>query len=113
MAKVGVTELHESLGFRDYGGSGHRTRAVFHYEPLLRLYKLEVPSLFGRLLRDEGILLDRTDAQLFDAELDELLDEFGPLIWPLPGLGPRDHLLEPNEGSRYTSDLVYPRDKTV
>jgi hypothetical protein len=110
---MGVTELLESLGLRDYGNSNYQARAVFKFEPLLRLYRLEIPSLFGLLLRDEGISLDRADPNLFEADLDELLKEYGPLIWPSPGQGCRDHLLTPDEGSRYTSDLVYPKDNTV
>lgn len=113
MAKRGVAETLESLGLKDHGTSGYRARAVFHYEPLLRLYKLEIPSLFGRLMRDQGIFLDRADPDLFHTELEELLADLGPLIWPVPGQGPRDHLLMPVEGSRYTSDIVYPRDKDV
>lgn len=110
---MGVTEILEALGLKDYGTSGHRTRAVFHYEPLLKLYKLEIPSLFGRLLRDEGILLDRADPNLFQVELGELLAEFGPLIWPTPGQASRDHLLKPQKDSRYRSDIVYPRDESA
>lgn len=113
MAKLGVTEIHESLGFKNHGNSSYRTRAVFHYEPLLRLYKLEIPSLFGRLMRDEGIFVERTDPDLFQTELEEVLTELGPLIWPDLGQGSRDHLLKPIEGTRYTSDLIYPRDKNV
>lgn len=106
MVKIGVTGILESLGLKDHGTSGYQARAVFHYEPLLKLYKLEIPSLFGRLIRDEGIFLDRADPNLFQTEL-------GPLIWPLPGQGPRDHLLKPVAESRYTSDLVYPKDKDM
>ena len=113
MAKLGVTEIHESLRFKDHGSSSHRTRAVFHHEPLLRLYKLEIPSLFGRLVRDEGIFLDRTDPGLFQTELEEVLTELGPSIWSDLGRGPRDHLLKPVAGSRYLPDLVYHRDKSV
>jgi hypothetical protein len=116
MARPGVTELHECLGFRDYGESGHRARAVFRYEPLLRLYKLELPRLFGLLLRDERDetkLLDRADPKLFETEMDELLEKYGPLIWPALGEGSREHLLEPKEGTRYTSDLEYPRDSVM
>lgn len=113
MARIGVTEILETLGLKDHSTSRQRTRAVFVYEPLLRLYKLEIPSLFGLLLRDEGTFLDRDDPALFQVELEKLLIEFGPRIWPLPGQGPRDHLLKPSESSLYTSDLVYPKDKDM
>ncbi|KAJ4985676.1 hypothetical protein SVAN01_08851 [Stagonosporopsis vannaccii] len=113
MTRFGVSEILETLGLKDNGSSGHRTRAVFHYEPLLKLYKFEIPSLFGRLLRDEGTVLDRTDLALFQLELSKLFEEYGPLVWPLPGQGPRDLLLKRDENSRYSSDLVYPRDKSV
>ncbi|KAF3036459.1 hypothetical protein E8E12_006055 [Didymella heteroderae] len=83
MAKTGVPETLESLGLKDHGTSGYRARAVFYCEPLLRLYKLEIPSLFGRLMRDEGIFLDRADPDIVHAELEELLIELGPLIWCL------------------------------
>jgi hypothetical protein len=84
VAKRGVAETLESLGLKDHGTSGYRARAIFYYEPLLKLYKLETPSLFGRLMRDEGIFLDRADLNLFKTELEELLTEFGPMIWPGP-----------------------------
>ncbi|KAH6616638.1 hypothetical protein C7974DRAFT_48612 [Boeremia exigua] len=113
MSSLGVSDILESLGLKDQGTSGYQARAIFHYEPLLRLYKLEIPSLFGLLLRNEGTTLNRADPSLFQVELDKMLVEFGPLIWPSPGHGPRDHLLKPTEGSRYTSDLIYPRDKDV
>lgn len=112
---MGVTEHLESLGLKDLGTSERKTRAVFRYDPLVKLYKLEIPSLFGRLLHDEGLFLDRADPELFETELDEILKTYGPSIWPVPGQGPRDHLLDPDprEGSRYPSALVYPRDSTV
>ncbi|KAF9697244.1 hypothetical protein EKO04_004786 [Ascochyta lentis] len=113
MVKVRVSELLETLGLRNHSTSGYQARPVFHYEPLLKLYKLEIPSLFGVLLRDEGVFLDRADPNLFDAELEDLLTELGPLIWPLPGQGLRDHLLNPVKGSRYPADLMYPRDSTL
>lgn len=108
-----MRELLQTLGFRDHATSEGRSRAIFHYEPLLELYKREIPSLFGILLRDEGTFVDRTDPELFEAELEELLKRYGPLIWPAPGHGPRDHLLNPQEGSHYTSELVYPRDNVL
>lgn len=108
--KPSISEILECLGFRDHGSSKPKAQAVYHYKPLFNLYKREIPSLFGRLLRDEGMFLDRADSDLFEVELEGLLQEFGPLIWPGPGQGPRDHLLTPQADSGYTSDLVYPRD---
>ncbi|KAJ8112046.1 hypothetical protein OPT61_g5499 [Boeremia exigua] len=113
MARGGVFEILETLGFKHHSTSVTRRRAIFHYEPLLRLYHIEIPSLFGLLLRDEGIFLDRADPTLFQIELEQMLTELGPLIWPSHGRGRRDHLLQSTEGSRYTSDLVYPRDKDM
>lgn len=103
-----IYEVLERLGFRDYGSSKLKAQAVYQYEPLVNLYKFEIPSLFGRLLRDEDIFLDRADPELFDPELEELLQEYGPLIWPAPGQGRRDHLLFPQADSGYTSELIYP-----
>jgi hypothetical protein len=62
-------------------------------------------------LRDEDIFLERTDPNLFGAELSELLEDYGPLIWPVPEQGPRDHLLTPQADSLYPAELIYPRDK--
>jgi hypothetical protein len=38
------------------------------------------------------------------------LQEYGPLIWPQPVDGSREHLREAQAGSLYESDLIYPRD---
>ena len=110
--KESVSEVLKCLGFRDYGSSIPQAHKVYHYSPLIDLYKYEIPSLFGRLLRDEGIFLDRTDPTLFEAELSELLENYGPLIWPVPGQGPRDHLLTPQADNLYPVELMYPRDKS-
>lgn len=115
--KAGHGSVHtemECLGLRTYNTKTCATRAVFKHSGVLRLYKLELPSLFGVLLRDEGIIISREDPQLFDKELDKLLrEEFGPLIWPEPSKGNREHLLEARFGTLYESDLIYPRDDTM
>ncbi|KAH5023418.1 hypothetical protein HBI70_056750 [Parastagonospora nodorum] len=98
----------QSLGLRSYTTSA---RAVFKHEAVNRLYREELPSLFRILVRDQGSTLDRDDPALFDKELDQLLREYGPLIWP--GEGSRNHLLTARFGTPYESDLVYPRDSTV
>ncbi|KAH3981000.1 hypothetical protein HBH51_050050 [Parastagonospora nodorum] len=98
----------QSLGLRSYNTSA---RAVFKHEAVNRLYREELPSLFRILVRDQGSTLDRDDPALFDKDLDQLLREYGPLIWP--GEGNRDHLLTARVGTPYESDLVYPRDSTV
>jgi hypothetical protein len=98
----------QSLGLRSYTTSA---RAVFKHEAVNRLYTEELPSLFRILVRDQGSTLDRDDPALFDQELDQLLREYGPLIWQ--GEGNRDHLLTARVGTSYESDLVYPRDSGV
>jgi hypothetical protein len=77
------------------------------------VYRVELPVLFGRLLRDESPILNRDNPLLFEEELDDLLQEYGPQVWPELGAGSRDHLREPQEGTPYTSDLVYPRDHAM
>jgi hypothetical protein len=62
-----------------------QSRVVFESEPVNRLQRLEISALFGILCRDEGIVLNRNDPLLLDEELDKLVLEFGPLIWPKPG----------------------------
>jgi hypothetical protein len=110
--KESVFEVLECLGFHDFGSSSIPwAHKVYHYSPLIDLYKYEIPSLFGRLLRDEGLFLERTDPDLSEAELCELLEEYGPLIWSVPGQGPRDHLLTPQADNLYPAELIYPRDK--
>lgn len=89
------TEL-ERLGLRVYNRDPTPTRPVFKHHALLRLDRLEISSLFGILLRDEGSVLSREDPNLFDKELDKVLEEFGPLVWPIPGQGSRDHLRQPH-----------------
>jgi hypothetical protein len=108
---VGVHALLKALGLRTY--SGDQARAVFKSEAVKRLYKLGISALFGILCRDEGIVLDRDDPSLFEEELDKLLLEFGPQIWPQPGEGNRTHLHEARAGTAYNTDLWYPRDATM
>jgi len=100
----------QSLGLRSYTTSA---RAVFKHDAVNRLYREELPSLFRILVRDQGSTLDRDDPVLFDKELDQLLREYGPLIWPGEGEGNRDHLLTAKAGTPYESDLFYPRDTAV
>ncbi|KAF1842121.1 uncharacterized protein K460DRAFT_398191 [Cucurbitaria berberidis CBS 394.84] len=88
-------------------------RPVFRYEPVITLYYTELSSLSSLLLREEVTNLDRFDPHLFDNELGKLLETYGPLIWPETGEGNRLHLLMPQEGTLYESDLVYPRDTAV
>jgi hypothetical protein len=119
-SRTGTTLLQhiESLGIQTFGKEQEDPtlivrRIVLKSHPLLKLYRVELPVLFGRLLRDEGTVLDRSDPLLFDQELDDLLEEFGPLIWPALGSGNREHLREPRQGTRYTTNLVYPKDKSL
>ncbi|CAO2648042.1 Nn.00g089640.m01.CDS01 [Neocucurbitaria sp. VM-36] len=114
----GITEYVELLGLQTYGKERRdpgfaRRRPVFSYAPVIELHKLELPALLGLLHRNEGITLDRGDKNLFDEELETLLKKFGPLVWPEPGQGNRDHLRMPQEGTLYTSDIVYPRDTAI
>lgn len=107
-----VIHYIESLGLQTYGKEKTVKRPIFKYEPLNKLYKNELPALFGLLLRDDGATLHRKDPNLFENELDGLLREYGPQIWPEPGHGSRAHLREAKQGTRYTIDVVYPRDST-
>jgi hypothetical protein len=106
-----VYNVIEGLGLRVYNNSNPTpTRPVFRNVAVLRLYRLEIPALFGMLLRDEGSALSREDPNLFDKELDKVLQEFGPLVWPVPGEGNRDHLRVPQDNTLYTMELIYPHD---
>jgi hypothetical protein len=110
-----VYEYIQRLGLRTYSKEQDDATPIirhpcFRYKPVSQLYQLELTSLFGRLVRDEGLFLDRKDSRLFDKELDDLLQQYGPTIWPAHGEGSRDHLREPQVGTLYPSDLVYPRD---
>jgi hypothetical protein len=109
----GVRTQLKRLGLRAHNAETYTTRAVFKHNAVLRLYKLELPCLFGILPRDEGAILSRQDPQLLDKELEKLLEEFGPLIWPELGEGSREHLLDAQAGTLYESDLIYPRDCTT
>lgn len=101
--ETGVHAHLKALGLRTLNTSALLTRPVFASKSVHRLYREEVGSLFGKLCRDK---LDRDDPDLFDAELETLLADSGPLIWPKPGEGDRQCL-------RDDSDLEYPRDTTV
>jgi hypothetical protein len=110
---MGIHDEIEGLGLRVYNNNSSKsttTRPVFKDADVLRLYRLEIPALFGILLRDEGSVLNREDPNLFDEELDKVLEEFGPLVWPMPGGGSRDHLRVPQEDTLYTKELFYPQD---
>ncbi|KAF2176623.1 hypothetical protein K469DRAFT_755566 [Zopfia rhizophila CBS 207.26] len=118
MPYTGVIEYIEALGLRTYGKETVDPtlvirRPVFNHVSVLRLYKIEIPHLFAKLIRDDGKTMDREDKNLFDKELDEVLEELGPQIWPEPGSGDRSHLRDAEPGTKYPSDLVYPRDSHV
>ena len=110
---TGVHARLEGLGLQTYNNEQSATRAIFKYKPVIRLYKLEIPALFGVLCRDEGTVLSREDPMLFDEDLDELLQEYGPLVWPVPNGVNRGHLREAQAGTPYGADLVYPRDAAM
>lgn len=110
---IGVHAQIERLGLRIYNNAGNQhkaTRPVFKYEPVKRLYHDEVQSYFAILWLHECSVLSRENPVLFDEELDEVLREYGPLIWPHPRYGNRAHLREAQVGTLYESDLIYPRD---
>jgi hypothetical protein len=111
---TGVHAQLESLGLQTYNDTsgGVVTRAIFKFEPVKRLYKIEISALFGILIRDEAIL-DREDPKLFDEELEKLLLEYGPVVWPVPGEGSRDHLCTAQMGTLYEADLVHPHDSAI
>jgi hypothetical protein len=100
----------QGLGLRTYNTEPHITRAVFKHDAVIRLYRDGLQSLFGILCRDERLGLSRDDPNLLNAELDQLLQEYGPLIWPHPSEGCRDHLHIAEIGTKYETDFVYPRD---
>lgn len=113
---IRIVENIEALGLRTSGKELENPSAVvkpsiFTYAPVNELYRIKIPALCVRLLHDEGTTLDRDDPNLFDAELNEILQLLGPKIWPKPSSGSRDHLRKPEEGSRYPLELVYPRDR--
>jgi len=111
---TGVYAHLEGLGLQTLNDSsaGVKNRAIFTFQPVIRLYKLKIPALFGVLLRDEAIL-DRDDPKLFDDELETLLREFGPFVWSVPGEGSRDHLRTAQTGTLYVTDIIYPRDAAI
>jgi hypothetical protein len=93
---LGVHAQLNALGMCNKG----QARVVLEFEPVSRLYK-EISALFGILCRDNGIALNRHDLRLFDKDLDQLLLEFGPIIWPQPGEGNRKHLFDVTLGTLY------------
>jgi hypothetical protein len=109
----GVRVHLTSLDLQSYNKVPGATRAVFRHGAVLRLYKSEIPSNFGILLRDGGSILSRDDPKLFDEELETLLESYGPRIWPNIGGGDREHHLDPQPGTMYDSEIVYPRDKRM
>lgn len=112
-ADRGIHEYVELLGLQTYGHEEVKRRPVFRSKPVIELYKTELTLLFGLLHSDQGAAHDRNDPLLFDQELNTLLKTFGPQIWPELGQGSRGHLLKPQVGTLYTSDLVYPRDNAM
>jgi hypothetical protein len=49
----GVYTHLRSLGLRTYNKEPGTSRAIFKHDAVLELYRLEIPRLFGILLRDE------------------------------------------------------------
>ncbi|KAF2473176.1 uncharacterized protein BDR25DRAFT_341326 [Lindgomyces ingoldianus] len=118
MPYAGVIDYIEALGLRTFGKEVEDPTVIvkrpkFNNEYVRRLYKIELLALWGLLLRDEGTTLDRDDPDLFDEELDDVLEEYGPRIWPKSASANRSHLRTPHPGSLYPKELVYPRDKKV
>jgi hypothetical protein len=103
----------ERLGIRTYNEETSTTRPKFKDAAVSRMYRQELCYLFDILCCDDGSVLDRTNPRLFDEELDSVLEEFGPLIWPMQGQGSRNHLRQPQGDSLYKEELVYPRDATM
>lgn len=116
---MSVHEQIEALGLRTYGKEREDPnhiprRVILKYEPVIQLYKEELATLAERLQREQGEqAYYEDDPKLFDKELDTLLAEYGPKIWPRPELGSREHLRSPKKNTRYMSDLVYPRDSSM
>ncbi|KAH7077600.1 hypothetical protein BKA63DRAFT_489165 [Paraphoma chrysanthemicola] len=109
----GVYAHIEALGLKTYNDRYRTARAKFNYLPVKRLYTLEIPHYFGILCRDGGTVLSRDDPTLFDQEFDQLLQEYGPLIWPQPHGRNREHLCDAKAGTLYEADLIYPRDASI
>jgi hypothetical protein len=101
--ETGVHAHLQSLGLQTLNSATQLTRPIFASKAVTRLYRVEIGALFGILSHKK---LDRDDPMLFNAELDALLVEYGPLIWPKPGEGDRQCL-------RDDSELEYPRDSAV
>jgi hypothetical protein len=110
---TGVHKEVERLGLRTHNRDSNTTRPKFQNAAVIRMYRQEMNYLFAVLCVGEGSVLSRNDPQLFDKELNDLLKEFGPLIWPMPGEGSRDHLRQPQADTLYKEELVYPRDSAV
>jgi hypothetical protein len=103
----------ERLGIRTDNDETSTTRPKFKDAAVSRMYREELCYLFDVFCCDEGSVLTRDDPQLFDTELNSLLEEFGPLVWPVPDGDNRDHLRQPQAESLYKEELVYPRDATM
>lgn len=111
----GVHSCLHSLGLQTYNPGNNQTRARFYFPPIIQLYRVEIPYLFGLLCRDDETTktLDRKDPKLFDKELDKILAEYGPRIWPEAVEGARDHLRSPQTGTLYSRNLFYPHDAAM
>lgn len=116
MAPLGPIDFVEALGLATFGPERDNPNIIlrkpkFNFQPVVDLYKKEIPALFAMLELDNGKKYRRSDPNLFDHELDELLEVFGPEIWPDDG--DRSHLRDPDPESRYPADLYYPDDKEM
>lgn len=110
----GPTDSIVALGWLTCGREVEDPTAVvrrpkFDHPAIKHLYKIEITHLFARLFLDDGKTLKRDDPLLFEKELDDLLAEYGPKIWPEIGKGDRSHLRQADEDSYYPADLVYPK----
>ncbi|OCL01958.1 hypothetical protein AOQ84DRAFT_369675 [Glonium stellatum] len=108
----------EAAGLRTSGkhsASDQETKMVhrkpkFDFKPVSDLYYNKVAYLSHKL-SEGGDVYDRLDRFLFDTELEQILKDSGPTIWPEST--ERQHLLVADPSTRYQRDLFYPQDKDV
>lgn len=111
---MGVIDCIEALGLRICNledGASRVARPRFRHRPSAKLYKVKISGLFHKLDSDNEGKYTRSDPLLFDKELDLILAQFGPEIWP--DKEPRPHLRVPDATSRYDRNLYYPQDKEI
>jgi hypothetical protein len=105
-----IREVTECLGMRLSTSASGTNRGIPKFDaPIFKDLSTEVMKMSKEMPKERDVLLDcATDPGSLDAQLDEVLEKYGPQIWGRDA--DRSRLLTPNpdaEKPTYSKDLFY------